>query len=84
MQDVSPGPYDCQGIVYSWHLSDPPILAANVGYEGYSGSSSNIAKPTRLTQLRRMAAKFALTHNRRRPSVIASARWNSLCKRGSL
>jgi hypothetical protein len=33
-----------------WHLSDLPILAANVAYEGSSGSGSDIAKPARLTR----------------------------------
>jgi len=32
------------------HFSDLPILAANVDYEGESGSGSDIAKPARLTQ----------------------------------
>jgi hypothetical protein len=33
------------------HFSDLPVLAANVGYEGESGSGSDIAKPARLTHL---------------------------------
>jgi len=33
-----------------WHFSDLPILAANVGFEGLSGSASDVAKPTRLTR----------------------------------
>ena len=32
-----------------WHFSDLLTLPANVGYEGKSGSGSDIDKPTRLT-----------------------------------
>src|SRR6266550_3308428 len=33
-----------------WHFSDLPILPENVGWEGESGSGSDIAKPTRMTR----------------------------------
>jgi hypothetical protein len=35
-----------------WHLSDLPTLPTNVGYQGKSGSDSDIVKPSLLTHLR--------------------------------
>jgi len=35
-----------------WHQTDMPTPLTNVGYQGKSGSNSDIVKPTRLTQLR--------------------------------
>jgi hypothetical protein len=32
-----------------WHISDLPSLLPNVGYQGKSGSDSDIVKPSRLT-----------------------------------
>jgi hypothetical protein len=35
-----------------WYQTDMPTPLTNVGYQGKSGSNSDIVKPTRLTQLR--------------------------------
>ena len=41
----------CQlGAVHTWHFSDLPTPLTNVGYQGKSGSNSDIAKSTRLTR----------------------------------
>jgi hypothetical protein len=42
-------PYRASGFVL-WHFSDLPTPLTNVGYQGKSGSNSDISKSTRLTQ----------------------------------
>jgi hypothetical protein len=63
--------------VWNWHFSDLPTPLTNVGYQGKSGSNSDIAKSTRLTlpDMRRGDApiqqrgKGAVQENERRDAM---------------
>ena len=67
----------------SWHFSDLPTPLTNVGYQGKSGSNSDIAKSTRLTYLghpRDAALPYLLKH----PAARKRQGVGPKCARGML
>jgi len=54
-----------------WHFSDLPTSLTNIGYQGKSGSNSDIAKSTRLTPMYGPAVRCKkISSNWRRRSCI--------------